>query len=227
MNKTLIALCLISTFTLTACTTPKTDTAEDVTTPTDTTNTTETNDTNLITNENTSMDCKILIEEYLDQAITEKNEGENIKNWDTIVVHYIGRLDAKEVFDTSHENIAKACGKHNTQRDYDAGLEFTVGGGQMIAWFDKAVVDMKTWETKTIIIEAKDAYGERSETKLVKVNRNDIPDADQYKKGGKVMTQMWQIFTVYEIDDTEVTLDTNHELAGKELIFDITIKEIK
>jgi len=216
----------MSIFVLSACTAPKINTQKINTWENETITKDKNLDNDLTTNENTSMDCKLLIKEYLENAITDWT-WDTIKNWDTIVVHYIWRLDEEDVFDTSHENIAKACGKHNPQRNYEEGLEFTVWGGQMIAWFDKAVVNMKSWETKTITIPAIDAYGERSKEKLVKINRNELPNADQYKKWWKIMTQMGQIFTVYEISDTEITLDTNHELAGKELIFDITIKEIK
>jgi FKBP-type peptidyl-prolyl cis-trans isomerase 2 len=48
------------------------------------------------------------------------------------VVHYVGRLDAENVFDTSVEVIAKACGSYNAMRDYNEGLSFEVGAGQMI-----------------------------------------------------------------------------------------------
>ena len=41
------------------------------------------------------------------------------------------------------------------------------------------------------------------------------------------MTDYGQVFTVYEVTNKEVIFDGNHELAGKDLIFDITVKEIK
>jgi peptidylprolyl isomerase len=42
----------------------------------------------------------------------------------------------------------------------------------------------------------------------------------------KVYASNGQPFTVYEVTDKEITLDANHELAGKKLIFDITIQSI-
>jgi FKBP-type peptidyl-prolyl cis-trans isomerase 2 len=42
----------------------------------------------------------------------------------------------------------------------------------------------------------------------------------------EVMTQFWQKFKITEVTDKEIVLDANHELAGKTLIFDITIKAI-
>ena len=86
---------------------------------------------------------------------------------------------------------------------------------------------MKVGETKTITIPAKDAYGERSEKNLIKVPRDQVPNPDQLQKGMKLMSSNGQAFTVYAIDTKEVTLDANHELAGKTLIFDITVKSVK
>ncbi len=43
----------------------------------------------------------------------------------------------------------------------------------------------------------------------------------------KLMASNGQPFTVYELSDKEVTLDANHELAGKTLIFDITVQSIQ
>ena len=96
----------------------------------------------------------------------------------------------------------------------------------MIAGFDKGVEDMVVGQTKTIHIEAKDAYGERSKDSLVKVPRDQIPNSEQLQKGMKLMSSYGQTFTIYDLDDKEVTLDGNHELAGKDLIFDITVTAI-
>lgn len=150
-----------------------------------------------------------------------------IVKWDTITVDYVGKLEDGTVFDTSIESVAKASGKYASGRNYSEGLSFAVGAGQMIAGFDKGVEGMKIGETKTVTIPAKEAYGERSDKNMIKVPREQIPDADKLQKWAKLMSSNGQSFTVYAIDSKEVTLDGNHELAGKTLVFDITIKSIK
>ena len=97
----------------------------------------------------------------------------------------------------------------------------------MIAGFDQGVIGMKVGETKTVSIEPKDAYGERDQAKLLTIKKDQIPDADQYKVGMQVMSQNGQIYKVYEVKKDEIVIDANHELAGKTLIFDITIKDIQ
>jgi peptidylprolyl isomerase len=171
--------------------------------------------------------CANAIKDHLAKADFTGKGGTKVAKGHKVTVHYIGRLDEENVFDTSIEEIAKACGKYSTGRNYNEGLAFEVGAGQMIPGFDKGVEDMVVGQTKTVHIEAKDAYGERDEKNLVKVPREQIPNSDQLEKGMKLMSSYGQSFTIYDLNDKEVTLDGNHELAGKTLIFDITVTEIK
>ena len=97
----------------------------------------------------------------------------------------------------------------------------------MIAGFDKWVEGMKIWQTKTINIPAKDAYWEWTKDKLITIDKSQVPNADQYTVGMQVVADYGQVFKVYQVTDKQIIFDGNHELAGKDLIFDITIKEIK
>ncbi len=175
---------------------------------------------------NTNAMCPITVQDYLSKADLEGKGDKVVKKWDQIVVHYIGRLNDEEVFDTSVESVAKACGKYTAGRNYDEGLAFNVGAGQMIAGFDNGVEGMKIGQTKTISIPAAEAYGEWTWANLIVIERSQLP-AGEYEKWVKLMSAMGQTFTVYEVDGDNITLDANHELAGKDLIFDITIVEIK
>ena len=170
--------------------------------------------------------CKDAIATYLQQTKS-TTDGQTVEKWATVTVDYIGRLDDQTVFDTSVESVAKACGRYATGRDYSQWLSFTVGGGQMIAGFDKGVEGMKVWETKTVTIPAKDAYGEWDKNKLVTIPKEQIPNADQYQVGMQVMTSYGQAFKVYQVNDKDIVFDANHELAGKTLIFDITVKSVQ
>lgn len=172
-----------------------------------------------------NMTCVDAVKQYLDTANL-KGKWAKVKQWDQVAVDYIGRLDDGTVFDTSVESVAQACGKYAEGRDYGAGLSFSVWAGQMIAGFDKGVVDMKLGQTKTIKIPAIEAYGERDETNLVPIPKASFSGADTLQPGEQVMTSMGQAFTVYKIEDENIILDANPPLAGKDLIFDITIKSI-
>lgn len=172
------------------------------------------------------LSCEKTISNYISSSDKTGTWTRTIKSWDTITVDYIWRLDKENVFDTSIESVAKSCDKYTAARDYSQWLSFSVWAWQMIAWFDKAVQWMKVWQTKTIEILPEDAYGKRDPAKLIRVEKNKFPNPETYKAGMEVMTQFWQKFKITEVTDTEIVLDANHELAGKTLIFDITIKSI-
>ena len=181
-------------------------------------------DTALLSGTNPIM-CKQAISDYLAKADLKGSGTVEVANGHKVTVHYVGRLNDSEVFDTSVESIAKACGKYQAARNYNEGLSFSVGAGQMIAGFDNGVVGMKVGQTKTITIPAKEAYGEWTGAALITVPRAQLPEGD-YKKWVKLMSANGQTFTVYEVKDDSVVLDGNHELAGKDLIFDITVVSI-
>ncbi|HVZ96168.1 MAG TPA: peptidylprolyl isomerase [Chitinophagaceae bacterium] len=137
------------------------------------------------------------------------------KKGDKVKVHYRGVLTDGRQFDSSHGREP---------------LEFTVGAGQMIAGFDAAIPGMEVGDKKTISIAPKDAYGERSEEAIIEFPKSNIPADMKLKPGMKLQLRNQAghpvPVTVAEIKDDVVILDANHELAGKELIFDIELVSI-
>ena len=180
----------------------------------------------LSSNEPLSMNAEAAIKDYLAQANQDIKEDQIVASGDKIAVDYIGRLNEQEVFDTSVKTVAEAAGKYSPQRNYDEGLSFTVGAGQMIKGFDEAVVGMKVGETKTVHIPAEKAYGARRDDLIVRVPLKEVGDTSGAKVGMQVV--LWGMYpaTITEITDSEIVFDANPELAGKDLIFDITIKSI-
>lgn len=138
------------------------------------------------------------------------NEGKQVK------VHYTGTLDDGSKFDSSY--------------DRDEPIEFTCMAGQMIPGFDNAVKDMTQGETKTVHIPAAEAYGERNEEMVQQIPLDQIPNGDELPVGQTVymMGPGGQPFPVFvkAIEDGIATFDMNHELAGQDLNFEITLVEV-
>ena len=138
-----------------------------------------------------------------------------VKEGDTVRVHYTGKLTNGEQFDSS-------VGKEP--------LEFTVGAGMMIKGFDAAMPGMNVGEKKTINIAPTDAYGEKSEEAIIEFPKENVPE-DMKLEPGMQLTLSNQAgqpvpVTVVEIKDDVIILDANHFLAGQELVFDIELMEI-
>jgi peptidylprolyl isomerase len=133
-----------------------------------------------------------------------------------ISVHYTGTFEDGEVFDSSQG------------RD---PLSFQVGAGQMIQGFDQAVLGMKQGENKKITLAPEEAYGPRDEELLIDIPAEQFPDDMKLEKGMmlQLTNQAGQPVpaTVAEINDESVKMDVNHPMAGKTLVFDIEIVEVK
>jgi peptidylprolyl isomerase len=134
------------------------------------------------------------------------------KQGDTVQVHYTGKLEDGTVFDSSSGGDA---------------LSFTIGAGQVIPGFENAVVGMQQGDQKTETIAAERAYGPHREELIFTVSRNDIPQDMELSVGDILQVGFPSGETgsvqVSELGDRTVTLDANHPLAGKTLIFDLEL----
>lgn len=139
-----------------------------------------------------------------------------VKENDTVVVHYTGKLASGEVFDSSE-------GK--------APLEFTMGAGQLIPGFEKAVLGMKEEESKTFNIPKDEAYGDVRDDLRYQVPIENFPEDIEPTPGMRLSMGTGDgreiPVTVTEVENKTVNLDANHPLAGQDLTFEVTVVEIK
>jgi len=135
---------------------------------------------------------------------------------DTVKVTYTGRLADGTIFDSSQ-------GK--------PPLLFIIGQQEVIEGFDEAVLDMVAGERKQIVVPFHKGYGPTHEQLIEVVERNLLPDDLQLVEGGQLEVTREDdevmLFMVSKLTDTEVTLDANHPLAGKDLTFDIEMLDVK
>lgn len=139
-----------------------------------------------------------------------------VKKDDTVKVHYTGKLIDGQVFDSSVER--------------GEPIKFTMGQGQLIPGFEKGLVDMEVNEKKTINISKDEAYGEVRDELIQQVPKDQLPDDIKPEVGMGLVskTEGGQDvnLVVKEVDDNTITVDGNHPLAGKSLIFDLEVVEI-
>jgi peptidylprolyl isomerase len=136
-----------------------------------------------------------------------------VKNGDTVRVHYRGSLADGTVFDESEGREP---------------LTFTVGLGQVIPGFERAVVGLEPGDSTSVTIDPEDAYGPHHAELRHKVTKDDFatepyvggeihliaPDGDDMP--GRIVA----------IDGDDVTLDFNHPLAGEQLTFEVTLMDV-
>ena len=140
---------------------------------------------------------------------------QQVKNGDTVKIHYHGRLTNGETFDSSENREP---------------LEFEVGSGMVIPGFDKGVMGMNVGEKKTVNIPVDEAYGPKNDEMIIDFPKDRFPD-DMNAEVGMPLTMSdgsGQNFRVIikEVKETSVVLDANHPLAGEDLTFDLELVEI-
>lgn len=133
----------------------------------------------------------------------------------TVRVEFTGMLEDGTIFDSSEQN---------------GPLEFMTDCRQVIKGLDDAVQHMEVGETRTVHIAAADAYGHYDKRNIQKRDLRYIPNADQLPVGevinfyGPVGQKVPA--RVLDIDDKFAYLDFNHRLAGKDLIYTLTVTDI-
>jgi len=138
------------------------------------------------------------------------------KTGNQVKVHYHGRLQDGTTFDSSEGR---------------SPLEFEVGAGQVIKGFEDGVLGMKEGDKKTIHIPVDEAYGEKSEDMIIEYPKDQFPP-DMKPEVGMQLNLRGQDgrnfpVVISDVKSDIVVLDGNHPLAGKDLIFDIEMVEIR
>ena len=143
-------------------------------------------------------------------AMEGKNVGKRVKT------HYRGTFNDGTQFDSS----------------YDRGepLEFVCGAGMMIPGYDAAVAKMEVGETVQVHLMPSEAYGEANPDAIFGLPIAQLPGAEDLNVGERVYLQNAYGQPVPVLvaakDDTTITFDANHEMAGKELNFTIELVEV-
>jgi len=138
-----------------------------------------------------------------------------VQDGDTVKVHYTGKLEDGTVFDTT------------ANRD---PLQFRIGEGQIIPRFERAVIGLEPGESKTVEVPADEAYGPHRDELVFVIDRSHIPVDTQPDVGQQFQIRRPDsqpiVATVTDVTESRVKLDANHQLAGKDLIFDVQLMEI-
>ena len=139
-----------------------------------------------------------------------------VKENDTVKVHYTGKLSNGQVFDSSIDREP---------------LEVTLGQGMLIPGFEKGIMTMELNEKKTIKIPVAEAYGEVQKEFLYEVKKEQLPPdmapevgmglASKGEDGREVQ------FRIAEVNEDHIIADANHPLAGQDLTFELELVEIK
>ena len=135
---------------------------------------------------------------------------------DTVTVSYTGRLEDGTIFDQSPD---------------DRPLQFIIGREEVIPGFDEAVEGMYQGERKTVTVPCDKAYGKSKPELLETVDRSVLAGKVDLQVGGQLEITNHDNTTfrlmIRELTTDHVTLDANHPLADRDLMFEIELLEVK
>jgi peptidylprolyl isomerase len=138
-----------------------------------------------------------------------------IEKGNVVSVHYTGKLTDGTTFDTSQGREP---------------LTFQIGSGQIIPGFEDVLIGKNIGDkVNTEVLTPEDAYGDVREDLIVEVPKEQMPGDVQIGLTLEAQSDNGQTtpVKVKEINETHVTIDGNHPLAGKEIQFDIEVVDIQ
>ncbi|MDM3871264.1 FKBP-type peptidyl-prolyl cis-trans isomerase [Porticoccus sp. W117] len=107
---------------------------------------------------------------------------------------------------------------------------FTVGDGSLLPGFEQSLFGLKAAEKRQFAVAPENGFGQPNPNNIQQVDRTNF-DTDTQLESGLVMTfldanKVEVPGVVTEFDEKTVTVDFNHPLAGRTILFDVHILSV-
>ena len=149
-----------------------------------------------------------------------------VNNGDFVRVNFTGKIkDTDDVFDTTYDEIAQEAGIFEENKTYKP-IPIVVGGNHLLPAIEEAIIGLEEGETKHIEVDSDNAFGPR-DPKMIQL----VP-MKEFKRQGMTPVQGMKIQSegatgkILTVNGGRVKVDFNHELAGKDLVYDVEVTEV-
>ncbi len=153
-----------------------------------------------------------------------------VKETSKVKINFTGKLADGTIIDSTYAdpeddscNDIDCCQEHGP-------MEFIIGEGDFYVPVETALIGMSVGEKKTVTISPDDAFGDFDAENVFNVKRSELPDdlAPEVGMGLEVTGEDDDLYmvTIVKVTDEEVSLDSNHPLAGEELTYEFELVEI-
>ncbi len=158
----------------------------------------------------------------------EEFKKRRVKIGDLVKLDYSVTTQEGLIVDTSIGFEADNCGILDPDREYKP-IEIIVGNKETLKGIDNALINMTEGSEKTVILDAKDAFGKYDKRKLKRFRKKVlnfkhepvIGESVALMQNGKV-----KLGIVRAVDEKFITVDFNHPLAGKKLVCSLRVLKI-
>ncbi len=149
-----------------------------------------------------------------------------IEEGDFIRLNYIGKVqETGDIFDTTFEEVAEKEGLKTEKKTFGP-IPIAVGVSHVLKGLDKGLVGMEVEEEKTIEVAPEDGFGLRDPKLMQMIPMREFQKQNMKPQVGMNITLENQTGKIRSISGGRVTVDFNHEFAGKTLIYDVKIEKI-
>lgn len=149
-----------------------------------------------------------------------------INNGDFVRLNFTGKVQENdEIFDTTFEDVAKEADLFNENKEYKP-IPIIVGGNHLLPAIEEAIVGLEEGDSKTIEIDSENAFGPRNRQLIQLIPMKEFKKQGMTPVPGMIITSEGNTGKILTVNGGRVKVDFNHELAGKDLIFDVDVVEI-
>ena len=149
-----------------------------------------------------------------------------IDNGDFVRVNFTGKIkDTDDVFDTTYDEVAQEAGIFDENKTYKA-IPIVVGGNHLLPAIEEAIIGLNEGETKHIEVDSENAFGPRNPQLIQLVPMREFKKQGMTPYPGMKIQSEGSKGKILTVNGGRVKVDFNHELAGKDLVYDVEVTEI-
>lgn len=146
-----------------------------------------------------------------------------VQDGDVVEIDYVGRIsNTGEIFDLTSKEVAEEEGMNV---DVDPA-RVLIGAGHVIPGLEDALRDMDVGEQRDVEVSAADGFGERDSDNIETISQREFNDHDVTPQRGLVVEIDGRRGKILSTSGGRVRVDFNHPLAGKDLAYDVTVREV-
>lgn len=149
-----------------------------------------------------------------------------IEDGDVVEISYVGRVkDSGEIFDLTSREVAEEEG-YDTDEVELGPIKVLVGARHVIPGLDDALAEMDAGEERTVEVAAARAFGERDSDAIETFPKREFDEYDVEPRRGLVVEIDGRRGKIVSATSGRVRVDFNHPLAGKDLEYDVEVREV-
>ena len=149
-----------------------------------------------------------------------------IDNGDFVRVNFTGKIkDTEDVFDTTYDEIAQEAGIFEEKKTYKP-IPIVVGGNHLLPAIEEAIIGLNEGDRKTIEVDSENAFGARNPALIQLVPMKEFKRQGMTPYPGMRIQSEGSTGKILTVNGGRVKVDFNHELAGRDLVYDVEVTEI-